>query len=108
MKKCITMLLAFALVVGLSQCKKKVETISSVPASVYITLDVDGGDKVIVDPYYNPTYASVTFEQGDVIYVGNNALHHTMATTTTGNSTERVQAVPCFHIIQFIPLYITR
>ena len=41
------MLLAFALILGLNQCKKNVETVQSVPAGVYITLDVDGGDKVI-------------------------------------------------------------
>lgn len=72
MKKITSFLFAFAFVIGLSQCKKKVETISSAPASVYITLDVDGGDRVIVDPHGHPDYATVIFEAGDVIYVGNN------------------------------------
>ena len=79
-----TLLLVFAMLLGMTNCKKNVETISSAATEgVFITLDVDGdnsGSKVIVDPNYtNPTtsqtYASVTFEDGDVIYVGNNGAY---------------------------------
>ena len=79
-----TLLLVFAMLLGMTNCKKNVETISSAATEgVFITLNVDGdnsGSKVIVDPNYaNPTtlqtYASVTFEEGDVIYVGNNGAY---------------------------------
>lgn len=74
-KKGFVMIIALAMIVTMSNCKKKVETINSVAENgVKITLTVDGGSKVIVDPtgHTNPDYATVTFESGDVIYVGNN------------------------------------
>lgn len=76
------LLLAFSLVLGITSCKKKVETVSNPAAvveGVHITLDVcgDDGSKVTVTPgYTNPetgeTYASVEYENGDKIYVGYN------------------------------------
>ena len=80
-KKGTKLLLALALLLGMTQCKKKVETISNPAAipGVHITLDVSGddGSKVTVTPgYTNPetgeTYASVAYENGDKIYVGYN------------------------------------
>ena len=74
-KKGFVMIIALAMIVTMSNCKKKVETINSVAENgVKITLTVDGGSKVIVDPtgHTNPDYATVKFESGDVIYVGNN------------------------------------
>ena len=60
MKKMTYFVMAMALVLGLSQCKKNVDEISNVP-SVFITLDVDGGSKVDVEPEGAPTFATVTF-----------------------------------------------
>lgn len=74
-----TLLLAFALVFGITGCKKNKETISNPAAveGVHITLDVcgDDGSKVVVTPgYENPVtheiYANVVYENGDKIYVG--------------------------------------
>ena len=68
-------LLSLALILGITSCKKNVETISSAATEgVFITLDVDSGSKVIVNPtgHTDPNYATVTFENGDIIYVGNN------------------------------------
>ena len=73
-----TLFLSFALILSVTGCKKNVETISSAATEgVFITLDVDGdnsGSKVIVNPtgHTDPNYATVTFENGDIIYVGNN------------------------------------
>lgn len=73
-----TLFLSLALILSITGCKKNVETISSAATEgVFITLDVDGdnsGSKVIVNPtgHTNPDYATVTFENGDIIYVGNN------------------------------------
>lgn len=51
-------------------------TTGNVP-SVYITLNMDNGSRVIVDPTNGGAndYASVTFELNDTIYVGNNGLY---------------------------------
>ena len=69
MKKLTLLLLAFATVFTLSQCKKNVEQITPVSPSgniVSITLDVSGGgSKVIVDP----ETGEVSFQQNDVVYV---------------------------------------
>ena len=78
LKKGAALFLALALLIGMTNCKKNVDTISSVPTNgVYITLNVDGGSKVIVDPtgHTDPNYATVTFEDKDVIYVGNNGAY---------------------------------
>ena len=72
----MTMLLALALLFGMTQCKKNVDTINhAASASMHITLTVDGGSRVSVDPTNggNNNYASVTFQEGDVIYVGDGA-----------------------------------
>ena len=67
-------ILAVALLLGLTQCKKNVETITEASTGMHITLTIDDGSKVIVNPHghANPNYATVTFEEGDVIYVGHN------------------------------------
>ncbi len=72
------LLIAVALMLDFTQCKKNIETISDVTSNgVYITLDVSNGSKVAVTPgFYDSetgqTYAKVEFENGDKIYVGNN------------------------------------
>jgi hypothetical protein len=70
MKKLSTLLIiAFALVLGLSQCKKKnVDTIATpnnLGKTVYITVNV-GGDKHTV----NPGTGAVVYTDHDIIYVG--------------------------------------
>ena len=69
MKKLSTLLIiAFALVLGLSQCKKKVDTIatpSDLGKTVHITVNV-GGDKHEVFP----STGAVVYTDGDKIYVG--------------------------------------
>ena len=72
----ITMLLALVLLLGMTQCKKKIETVSS-SNGLFITLDVSDGLKVgvtpgFVDPNTGQEYAKVEFENGDIIYVGHN------------------------------------
>lgn len=72
MKKLNTIIIAVALLLSFSQCKKKVETIA--PESgrvVHITLNVDNGDKHIV----YPGTGAVVFSDGDKIYVGNNGAY---------------------------------
>ena len=70
MKKLSTLLIiAFALVLGLSQCKKKVDTIatpSDLGKTVHITVNVGDGDRHIV----YPGTGAVVYTDGDKIYVG--------------------------------------
>ena len=74
-KKGAALLLALALTLGFTQCKKKVvEPISSVTGGTTYHISVPAGDgsKVVVNPVGGGTYATVGFEDGDVIYVGYN------------------------------------
>ena len=70
MKKLSTLLIiAFALVLGLTQCKKKVDTIatpSDLGKTVHITVNVGDGDRHIV----YPGTGAVVYTDGDKIYVG--------------------------------------
>ena len=70
MKKLSTLLIiAFALVLGLTQCKKKVDTIatpSDLGKTVHITVNVGDGDRHIV----YPGTGAVVYTDGDIIYVG--------------------------------------
>ena len=67
MKRTITLLIATALIFGMSQCKKNVETItpSNLGETVHITVNI-GGDKHEVFP----NTGAVVFTNGDIIYVG--------------------------------------
>lgn len=64
--------LAFAMLFSMTQCKKNVETIHDGTNGVHITLNVDGNSRVIVNPTGGVSYATVTFEDGDIVYVGYN------------------------------------
>ncbi len=68
MKKINMILMAFALALTMSQCKKNEGQITSNDEVVTITLDVkqNNGSKVVV----NPNTGTVDFETGDKIYVG--------------------------------------
>lgn len=76
MRRMTYFVMALALVLGFTQCKKE-QPAQNETEGVRITLTVDGGSsnsRVIVNPtgHIDPDYATVTFEDGDVIYVGNN------------------------------------
>ena len=68
MKKISMILMAFALAITMSQCKKNEGQPTSNDEVVTITLDVkqNNGSKVVV----NPNTGTVDFETGDKIYVG--------------------------------------
>ena len=71
MKRLSLVLISVALLFGMTQCKKKVETITpaaTIDETVHITLDVNGGGKYEV----YPSTGAVVYTDGDVIYVGNN------------------------------------
>ena len=68
MKKISIILMAWALVLSLSQCKKEQQaSLDNTSESVTITLDVKGGNGSRVD--VDPSLGTVDFENGDVIYV---------------------------------------
>lgn len=74
MKRLSTVLLAIALVLGMTQCKKKVETItSSGQGVVHITLRVDNDSKhsIILDDPNLSNIGKVNFEPGDFVWVVN-------------------------------------
>ena len=76
MRRMTYFVVALAMVLGFTQCKKE-QTPANGKEGVRITLNVDKGansPKVVVDPtgHTNPDYATVSFEAGDVIYVGYN------------------------------------
>ena len=78
MRRMTYFVMALALVLGFTQCKKEQPIEQN--EGMRITLTVDGGNngsRVIVDPTNSGAnnYASVTFENGDVIYVGNNGAY---------------------------------
>ena len=66
---------ALALVLGFTQCKKEQPLDPNPTEGVRITLNVNGGAKVAVNPTGGGTYATVTWEDGDVLYVGNNGAY---------------------------------
>lgn len=93
-KRNTTLLFAAIMLLGLTQCKKRIETISNTTAeSVYITLNLGDDSKVQVeleftDPDTGEKYAKVKFEQGDRIYVGNNGKYcGYLDYTSTGENT---------------------
>ena len=74
MKKMTYLVMALALVLGFTQCKKEQAVDQIENEGVHITLNVSGnnGGRAIVDPNAPDGFATVTFTDGDVIYVGNN------------------------------------
>ena len=94
MKQIGIILVAFAMVLGLAQCKKNEATDQNV--TVTITLDVknNNGAKVDVDP----TIGTVDFETGDKVYVGSGGkyvgfLTHN-GTNFVGNITNPTEGQP--------------
>ncbi len=76
MKKLGLIAMALALVVGLTQCKKETDS-DAETNGVFITLNVSNGSRVVVNPtgHTSPDYATVTWEDGDILYVGNNGAY---------------------------------
>ena len=80
--------MALALVLGFTQCKKEQMPANNQTEGIRITLDVNGGNsnsRVIVDPAGAEGYATVAFEDDDVIYVGYNNAY--VGTLTYSNGT---------------------
>ena len=67
MKRISMFLMALALVLGMSQCKKQEQSASNEDGTVAITLDVKAHDGSRIN--VNPNNGMVAFEYGDVVYV---------------------------------------
>ena len=86
MRRTLYFVMALALVLGFTQCKKEQPTPQT--QGVRITLNVNGGNsnsRVIVDPAGAEGYATVAFEDDDMIYVGYNNAY--VGTLTYSNGT---------------------
>ena len=71
--KGIKAIIIITALIGVTSCRKNLDTVNEAAQhGVYITLNVDGGEKVSVDPTGGSTYATVTWEADDILYVGNN------------------------------------
>lgn len=71
--KGIKAIIIITALIGVTSCRKNLDTVNEVAQhGVYITLNVDGGEKVAVTPTGGDTYATVTWEDDDILYVGNN------------------------------------
>ena len=78
MKRLSTIIMALALVLGMSQCKKQ-ETPTNGGEKVYVTLNVNNGENLDVNVNDNggrhavaPNLGMIQFRNGDSLYVGNN------------------------------------
>ena len=89
MKKTITLFIAMALVLGLSQCKKNVEQAAQDVASGTVTLTLNVGDNGDGSKYsVNTSTGAVTYSSGDVIYVASEGTYlGTMSYTGGGTFT---------------------
>lgn len=66
-RKSIVMILALVMMLSFTQCKKKLDTLSTGGEKVYITLNVGSGSRHDV----NTATGQVDYTEGDVVYVGN-------------------------------------
>lgn len=83
MKKMTYFVMALAMVLGLTQCKKEqTSTTQNESEGVFITLDVEGGSRHQVVP--GESTAPVNYEDGDVIYVGDGSTYIGTLTRTEG------------------------
>ena len=74
--KGIKAIIIITALIGVTSCRKNLDTVNEAAQhGVYITLNVDGGEKVAVNPTGGGTYATVTWEDGDILYVGNNGAY---------------------------------
>lgn len=73
LRKGTMLLLACALILGTTQCKKRIETITSNNVNtIQYTLNVGNGTRHIINPNENG-YVPVRYDVNDVIYVGDGA-----------------------------------
>lgn len=80
MKRLSTIIMALALVLGMSQCKKQeTPTNGNGGEKVYVTLNVNNGESLDVNVNDNggrhavaPNLGMIQFRNGDTLYVGNN------------------------------------
>jgi len=97
MKRLGLILVSVALMLGMAQCKKNVEPVAATTSgTMNITLDVDDGSKVAV----NPSTGVVSFQTGDKIYVASNGkyvgtLTHN-GTNFTGNISGATSGSPLY------------
>lgn len=91
MKRLSTIIMALALVLGMSQCKKKeIPTNGNGGEKVHITLNVNNGENISVNVDNGsrhavaPNLGVIQFRNGDVLYVGNNGKYIGQLTYTTG------------------------
>jgi len=92
MKKLSTIIMALALVLGMSQCKKQeIPTNGNGGEKVHITLNVNNGESLDVNVNDNggrhavaPSLGMIQFRNGDVLYVGNNGRYIGQLTYTNG------------------------
>lgn len=77
-KKNVALILAALMLLGFTQCKKEDPIAQDEPEGIYITLTTDGGNngsRVDVNPTGGSGFATVDFEENDVIYVGHNGAY---------------------------------
>ncbi len=91
MKKLSTIIMALALVLGMSQCKKQeTPTNGNGGEKVHITLNVNNGENISVNVDNGsrhevaPNLGMIKFEDGDVLYVGNNGKYVGQLTYNNG------------------------
>lgn len=91
MKKLSTIIMALALVLGMSQCKKQeIPTNGNSGEKVYVTLNVNNGESIAVNVDNGgrhavaPNLGVIQFREGDVLYVGNNGKYIGQLTYTSG------------------------
>ncbi|MBQ3710040.1 MAG: hypothetical protein II887_04980 [Bacteroidales bacterium] len=92
MKKLSTIIMALALVLGMSQCKKQeTPTNGDSGEKVYVTLNVNNGESLDVNVNDNgsrhavaPNLGVIQFRNGDVLYVGNSGRYIGQLTYTNG------------------------
>jgi len=85
LRKGTMLLLACALILGTTQCKKRIETITSNNVNtIQYTLNVGNGTRHIINPNENG-YVPVRYDINDVIYVGDGAKYLGYLTCVTAS-----------------------
>lgn len=91
MKRLSTIIMALALVLGMSQCKKQeIPTNGNGGEKVYVTLNVNNGESIAVNVDNGgrhavaPNLGVIQFRNGDVLYVGNNGKYIGQLTYNNG------------------------
>lgn len=83
-------IMAIVLLLGMTQCRKNLDTIQDDPSNkVHITLRVENQSRVVIDTAgaITPSFATVTFENGDIMYVGYNKTYVGSLSYSNGNFT---------------------